>query len=122
VGEGSRRPAPAIYQPRGQWTDLRLAKALLGLQGTQQTALALRVIDEHLTVRQTEALVQAAQQKTEDKPRRAAPAPSSDLEQRLAGRFGLPVRLQQNGAGRGKLTVSFRSAQELDRLLAALES
>lgn len=98
------------------------AKALLGLQGTQQTALALRVIDEHLTVRQTEALVQAAQQKTEDKPRRATPTPASDLEQKLAGRFGLPVRLQQNEAGRGKLTVSFRSAKELDQLIAALGS
>lgn len=98
------------------------AKALLGLQGEAQTALAHRVIDEQLTVRQTEALVQAAQQRGDSAPKRARPVSASELEQRLSGRFGLPVRLQQNPAGHGKLTVSFRSAQDLERLLGALEN
>jgi ParB family chromosome partitioning protein len=98
------------------------AKVLLGVQGEQQTALALRVTEEQLTVRQTEALVQAAQQKSIDPgPRRVASPPAvSDLERQIAGRIGLPVKVQQGPAGRGKLTVSFRNARELDQLLAVL--
>lgn len=96
-------------------------KALLGLPAAAQTALAHRVIDEQLTVRQTEALVQSAQRNGEGRtarpPREQARSP---LESQLRERIGLPVRVQQNEHGRGRLTVSFSNAQELERLIALL--
>lgn len=96
-------------------------KALLGLQGSAQSTLAHRVMDEHLTVRQTEALVQAAQQSGERKPPRTRRPPTdSPLELQLRERIGLPVKLLQSEQGRGRLTVSFRNAQELEKLLALL--
>ena len=100
------------------------AKALLGLPKSAQTALAHRVIDEHLTVRQTEALVQAAQNRGEARNAAARPAPSagSELELRLGQSIGLPVRLVQSQSGRGKLTVSFRNAKELEALLGRIGS
>jgi ParB family chromosome partitioning protein len=98
------------------------AKALLGLPKLAQTALAHRVIDEHLTVRQTEALVQAAQNRGEARTPASKPAPSdgSELEVRLRQSIGLPVRLVQSQSGRGKLTVSFRNARELEALLGRI--
>lgn len=96
------------------------AKALLGLPKSAQTALAHRVIDEHLTVRQTEALVQAAQNRGETKPAARPAAPASALESRIRETIGLPVKLSQNQAGRGKLTVSFRNAKELETLLGRI--
>lgn len=98
------------------------AKALLGLPKSAQTALAHRVIDEHLTVRQTEALVQAAQNRGEPRPTasKAPAAPGSEIEQRLRQSFGLPVRLVQGESGRGKLTVSFRNDKELQALLGRI--
>lgn len=96
------------------------AKALLGVQGAAQTALAHRVIDEQLTVRQTEALVQAVQSQNGTRPVRRPPAAASVIEAKLRETIGLPVRLQQNEAGRGRLTVSFRSSQELEKLLSRM--
>lgn len=92
------------------------AKVLLGAEGARQSSLAKLAVERQLSVRQTEALVHA---ETHDKPRPARPrAPA--LEQELTQKIGLPVRLQQNDAGRGRLTVSFRNAAELKALLARL--
>ncbi|TXH04724.1 MAG: ParB/RepB/Spo0J family partition protein [Nevskiaceae bacterium] len=92
------------------------AKVLLGVEGSRQSSLAKLVVDGQLSVRATESLVQAKPGATA-KPAAAAP---HRLEQELRQRIGLPVRLQQNDKGRGKLTVAFKNQAELDRLLQAL--
>lgn len=92
------------------------AKVLAGVAGARQSSLAKLVVERQLSVRQTESLVQA-EGSAKPRPTKAAPPP---LEKELATRIGLPVRLQQNAAGRGKLTVSFRSAEELEKLLGRL--
>jgi ParB family chromosome partitioning protein len=94
------------------------AKVLLGVQGARQSSLAKMVADQHLSVRQTEALVQAQPQA--QKPRAAPPAAIGEIEKEVAGRIGLAVKLQQNDKGRGKLTVAFKSNSELQKLLALL--
>ncbi len=91
---------------------------LLGVAGARQTSLGKMVAAQQLSVRQTEALVQA-------KPATAkppiAPTPGlGEIEKDLAGRIGLPVKVQQNDKGRGRLTVSFKSNSELQKLLALL--
>jgi hypothetical protein len=48
---------------------------------------------------------------------RPARGSGGELESRLAGRIGLPVRVQVNGSGRGRLTIQFKSAEELDALV-----
>ncbi|PPE73285.1 chromosome partitioning protein ParB [Solimonas fluminis] len=94
------------------------AKVLLGVQGARQSSLAKMVADQHLSVRQTEALVQAQPQA--QKPRAAPPPAIGEIEKEIAGRIGLAVKLQQNDKGRGKLTVAFKSNSELQKLLALL--
>ena len=94
------------------------AKVLLGVTGARQSSLATMVADQHLSVRQTEALVHAQpQQKPAPK---AAPAAIGEIEKEVASRIGLAVKLQQNDKGRGKLTVAFKSNSELQKLLALL--
>lgn len=92
------------------------AKVLLGVDGARQSTLAKLAVEKQMSVRQVEALVHADDS---GKPR-PAKARAPDLEQELAQKIGLPVRLQQNETGRGRLTVSFKNAEELQRLLAKL--
>jgi ParB family chromosome partitioning protein len=94
------------------------AKVLLGVAGARQTSLGKMVAAQQLSVRQTEALVQA-KHATAKPP--IAPTPGlGEIEKDLAGRIGLPVKVQQNDKGRGRLTVSFKSNSELQKLLALL--
>lgn len=92
------------------------AKVLLGVQGARQSALAKLVIERGLSVRQVEALVQAEPAR----PAKAAKSKAPPLEKELSARIGLPVRVQQTETGRGRLTVSFKNAEELERLLARI--
>lgn len=95
------------------------AKVLLALQGAAQANLGKLVVERQLSVRQTEAMVQA---QLDDKPAaKPAKKPSPLIEKQISERIGLPVRLQQSDNGRGKLTVSFRNAAELEKLLGALK-
>lgn len=92
------------------------AKVLLAVEGARQSSLAKWVVDNQLSVRQTEALVQAR-----PTPPTRAPQPQPHaLASSLTQRIGLPVKLQQNDKGRGKLVVAFKNQTELNRLLKLL--
>jgi ParB family chromosome partitioning protein len=93
------------------------AKVLLGVHGARQAALAALVVERQLSVRQTEALVQA--EGNDQKPRPGKPRQPA-VEKEISARLGLPVRLHQSESGRGKLTVSFRSREEFERLIGRL--
>jgi ParB family transcriptional regulator, chromosome partitioning protein len=94
------------------------AKVLLGVHGPRQSSLAQLVVDKQLSVRQTEALVHA--EGVPAKPRQNHRPRAPVLEKEISARIGLPVRLHQAETGRGKLTVTFRSAEELEKLLGRL--
>lgn len=95
------------------------AKVLLGVAGARQSSLAKMAVEQQMSVRQVEALVQAG---NADKPGgKGAKAPkASKLETEISERIGLAVRLQQNAQGRGKLTIAFKTQAELDKLLKSL--
>lgn len=90
------------------------AKVLLGASGARQSSLAKLVAEQQLSVRQLEAMLKAAP--GEKKPI----IPPSKLAQDLSKRLGLPVRVQQSDKGAGKLTVSFKSQDELNQLIKVL--
>jgi ParB family chromosome partitioning protein len=96
------------------------AKVLLAAEGERQVALARQVVEQQLSVRQTEQLLA---QKLADKPPHkgiAAKRPLSPLELELSEKVGLPVQVQQSRGGRGRLTIDFGGKQELERLLKVL--
>lgn len=101
------------------------ARALLGLPDPESQRLACRrVIAEHLSVRQTEALV-ATGIPTPARPRvRRDPAHSSgpkaphllELEQHLHQRFGTAVQIRARTPDRGQFIIDYNSQEEFDRV------
>ncbi|MGI6359175.1 MAG: ParB/RepB/Spo0J family partition protein [Bacillota bacterium] len=101
------------------------ARALLSLSSAaQQTAAAEQVIRLGLNVRQTERLVRQALQETSvsrETRKSTAPPEIVDLERQLQSGLGTGVRIIR-GRKRGRIEISFSSADELERLLEQLLS
>ncbi len=102
------------------------ARALLTLPTEAlQLALAKRVTEESLSVRQTEALA-----KRLSKPPKEAPKKDNykaeiamylaDVEKNLSTRFGRKVKVT-NGRKKGKIELEYYNADDLEALLTALE-
>jgi ParB family transcriptional regulator, chromosome partitioning protein len=98
--------------------DMGHARALLALSGARQCQAAHEVVNQDLTVRQTEALVKRLTN-GESRPARAAP-PNPDvarLETRLGELLGAPVKIQHGRGGKGRVTIRYSSLDELDGIL-----
>ena len=99
------------------------ARALLALaHASAQQALALRIEDEGLSVRETERIVakQRTQQGAPPKKKAARKDPHlRDLEDRIRERLGTKVAIDYH-AGRGRITISFYSDDDFQRILDAL--
>ncbi|WKD49838.1 ParB/RepB/Spo0J family partition protein [Microbulbifer spongiae] len=103
--------------------DLELghAKALLGLSGATQRCAARQVVERSLTVRQTEALVRRLQQPQTPAPEKSPPdANIRRLSERLAEKVGVPVSINHNDKGSGRLVLRYTTLEELDGILAHL--
>lgn len=96
------------------------ARALLGAKDPQ--LLAARVVEQGLSVRQTEALV-AAEGQPQAGPRKHPPQavdPNlASLERDLKERLGVGVQLRSRGQG-GELRLRYATLDQLDGLLALL--
>lgn len=101
---------------RAQKLSLGHAKVLLGVAGPRQSSLARLVVEQGLSVRQTESLVHAAA-KPDRKPAARAPQP---FEQELTQKIGLPVQIKQDKRGSGSITIRFKQATDLDRVVRLL--
>ena len=100
------------------------ARSLLTLNDDQQLALASRVINESLSVRQCEALVAEVsnnKKKTSKKTKASDPNISS-LERGLSEIFGSSVEIRHNKKGKGKLIVSFNNLDTLQGILDKIKS
>jgi ParB family chromosome partitioning protein len=97
------------------------ARTILGLtQADLQRRLARQVLEDGLSVRATEILVQKA---SADKPPRAPRVTQTvdpnvrAAETKLRRALGTQVRIvRMGGEGRGKVEISFYNAQDLDRI------
>ncbi len=101
--------------------DLELghAKVLLALKGLTQLQAAHRVIEEGLSVRDTEKLIQRLQHNKSQEPFSEKPADPDvqRLERTLSDRLGASVRLSHQPNGKGKLVIRYNSLDELDGIL-----
>ncbi len=98
------------------------ARALLSLPEGPQLDAAEQVVDRGLSVRQTEALVRNWQKPA------ASPATAKTqdpnirrLEEDLSEKLGVPVALQHNDKGGGKIVLKYTSLDELDGILAHIK-
>lgn len=86
------------------------------------SALARKVVTEGLSVRQTEALVKKGDS---DKPKAKPRVYEKDadlraLENDLSAALRLPLEIVYAGGGKGTVTITYRSMEEMDRLCKIL--
>lgn len=98
------------------------ARALLAVEGLEQTRVAKDVAKKGLSVRETEALVRKL-----GSPAKKTGAIKKDpdtlkLEERLTERLGAPVHIKQKGKGKGCLEISYSSLDVLEGILSRIES
>jgi len=101
--------------------DMGHARALLGLSGEAQSDNAKIVSEKSLTVRETERLVQKTLKGEPEKVVKAVDPDIASLQQRLTDHLGAKVAINDNGKGKGKLVISYTSADELEGVLAHLK-
>lgn len=101
--------------------DLGHAKVLLGLDDELQLKAAEVVVKKDMTVRQTEDFVKAIKDKGAEaisKPKKERDAGLTELEKDLSARFGgMKFRFSGSGRSKGKLTLSYTSEDEFNRLM-----
>jgi ParB family chromosome partitioning protein len=98
------------------------ARALLGLDATDQSQAARTVVSRGLSVRQAEALVRrllAAHDQPMEPPQ--LDPNIRQLQDDLSQRLGARVVITDNGKGKGKLVLSYNSLDELDGILSHIK-
>ena len=95
------------------------SRALLGLEGNEQSTAARRVVAQGLSVRQTEALVRKI---ITDRDKTPKPAKTLDpnirqLQDELSSKLGAKVQIQHSAKGKGKLVLNYSSLDALDGIL-----
>tara|TARA_B110000114_G_scaffold174570_1_gene203255 strand:+ start:384 stop:1256 length:873 start_codon:yes stop_codon:yes gene_type:complete len=97
------------------------ARSLLALSGEQQLQSARDVVAKGLSVRQTEELVRKAQQQPKVVTKQDPDANTKSLQNRLSDAIGAAVNIKQTAKGKGTLTISYASLDQLDGIIARLE-
>lgn len=97
------------------------ARALLSLEGEQQSEAAQHVSGKGLTVRDTEKLVKKMLEPAAPKPEKKVDPDVARLATRLSENVGAPVTIDHNAKGKGKMTINFASLDELDGILTKLK-
>jgi ParB family chromosome partitioning protein len=112
---------------RAQRIDAGHARALLSLAPAQQRALAERIIQDQLSVRDTERLVAKvlsgapASGKSPSKTTKGTGHRDwTRVQDQLSDALGLSVVLKQGRGSRGELVIRFSSYDELDGVIGRL--
>jgi ParB family chromosome partitioning protein len=97
--------------------DMGHARALLPVPASQQFALAQRVVQKNLSVRETERLVQQLLNPPKVVPAKVIDRDLLRLQEELSDGLGASVQIRANKKGIGKVTIDFASLEQLDGLL-----
>jgi ParB family chromosome partitioning protein len=99
------------------------ARALLALPVAQQSGTAARIVNDALTVRDTERLVHTLLNPAKRAARRRKPAFDADtarLENDLAERLGATVRIEPGRQGAGRVVIRYSTLEQLDGIVERL--
>lgn len=108
--------------------DMGHARALLALSGADQIVVAQKVIDDGLSVRETEAIVASRLNGPEETKTRARPSGKAgeldrDIERlqfHLADTLATKVQIKPGPKGNGKLIIEYSDAENFEGLLKRL--
>ena len=105
--------------------DMGHARALIGLEGSQQIMLCEEVIQKNLSVREVEALVKNLQNSYKIDSQKTSPkkinADVRQLEESLAETLGASVTIDAKKNGSGILKVHYRNLEQLDEILKKIK-
>ena len=97
------------------------ARALLALNGPQQSELARQIAQKGMTVRDTERLVQRLLAPREEAKSHEPEPQLQAWEQSLSQRLGVAAKFVAAGKEKGKLVLTFQNQTELDKILQHFE-
>jgi ParB family chromosome partitioning protein len=105
--------------------DMGHARALIGLEGSQQIMLCEEAIQKNLSVREVEALVKNLQNSYKTDTQKAPPKKTNadvrHLEDSLAETLGASVTIDAKKNGSGTLKVHYRNLEQLDEILKKIK-
>jgi ParB family chromosome partitioning protein len=105
--------------------DMGHARALIGLEGSQQIMLCEEAIQKNLSVREVEALVKNLQNSNKTETQKAPPKKTNadvrQLEDSLAETLGASVTIDAKKNGSGTLKVHYRNLEQLDEILKKIK-
>ena len=101
--------------------DMGHARALAGSKSAeQQLEIYKRILAEGLSVRKVEQLV-SNEADAKPKAEKATPKPETiALQKQLTSVLGTQVKVVADDKGKGKISIAFKSAEEMDRILRQL--
>src|SRR5207248_6239685 len=97
------------------------ARALLALPAAQQASAATRVIEQQLSVRETERLVHGLLNPAKRATRRNKPSYDTDtarLENDIAEKLGAVVHIEPGRKGAGRIVIRYSTLDQLDGIVA----
>ncbi|NRD71871.1 ParB/RepB/Spo0J family partition protein [Shewanella sp. VB17] len=97
--------------------DMGHARALLAIEGDEQTSIARLVSAKELTVRETERLVNKTLNPPEIDNKPVKDHDVTRLESQLIERLGAKVSISHNKKGKGKLVINYQDLAELDGII-----
>ena len=100
--------------------DMGHGRALLAIEGDEQTNLARLVVSKELTVRETERLVNKTLNQTEIVEKPAKDHDVVRLESQLIERSGAKVSLTHNKKGKGKMVINYQNLAELEGIISKI--
>lgn len=101
--------------------DMGHARALAGSKSAeQQLEIYKRILAEGLSVRKVEQLV-SNEAEVKPKAEKTTPKPETiALQKQLTSVLGTQVKVVADDKGKGKISIAFKSAEEMDRILRQL--
>jgi ParB family chromosome partitioning protein len=126
-------PAEVQMGVKNKKIEMGHARALVALSDpVQQLALYNRVLQEGLSVRQVEAaardMADGQQDEEHGKPKKGRTASKTNLpgefealQQHLSAYFQTDVRFNYTKQGKGKITISFDSPEDLERIIVMFD-
>lgn len=122
-----RLPAEIQLGLRDRKLDMGHARALLAIDDAKkQLKVYNRILKEGLSVRAVEQIAKQIQDVGSDssaKPAAGTPARENrDFARELSRYFPTPVKFSRDSQGKGKITISFASDDELQQLVALFET
>ncbi|PCH65175.1 MAG: chromosome partitioning protein ParB [Gammaproteobacteria bacterium] len=99
------------------------ARALLALEGEQQSEIANHIVEKGLSVRETEQLIRRLLKPESEKPQKSAEvlAELDQVESLIKEKLGEGFTVKHSASGKGRLMIDYRNVDDLKKLVKRLK-